>query len=359
MTGLAGVHEAHGATFETRGDRTLVAHYGRPDRAHAAVRNGAGLIEHAYDVIRISGADRIDFVDNAISNRVREEDGHCVYALMLTPQGRIRTDMTVFTTADALLLLLPPGQGGPLAEDWREKTFIQDVDIDVVSDEFAIFGVHGPQATESVASVFSVGTPEPPNTFVRGSIGDAGVTVVRTDGPTGEDGFLVVCGAEDGKRVFDALEHRGMNAAPFGYRTWESLTLEAGTPLFETELEGRLPNDVGLENAIDYEKGCFVGQEVVSRIHNRGQPSKRLVGLRLEVSDEPDTDEQETVEPGTAVLADGTVVGELTRSTHSPTLEKPIALAFLEYDLDLDHSVAYRLAGSEISVTPTSLPFVD
>ncbi|MEF8856631.1 MAG: aminomethyl transferase family protein, partial [Haloplanus sp.] len=266
MEGLRSVHDAHGATYTEVGGREVVAHYGRSERAHRAVRNVVGVIEQPVGVLTVSGDDRLAFVDNAVSNAVPTADGRGIYALLLDPQGRIETDMYVFTTPDRLLVLTPPGEAEPLADEWTEKTFIQDVAVSVATADFAVFGVYGPKATEKIASVMPSQTPDEPLTFVRGSMGDAGVTVVRDDGITSDEGYLVVCAVDHAADVFDTLENRGMNAAPFGWRVWESLTLEAGSPLFETELANRIPNQLGLRNALDFEKGCFVGQEVVSRI---------------------------------------------------------------------------------------------
>jgi aminomethyltransferase len=347
MTVLADVHGEHGATMEARGGRDAVAHYGKPERVHSAVRNGAGVIEHLVGVLVVTGEDRVEFVDNAVSNRVPTADGRGVYALLLDPQGRIETDMYVYNAGERLLVFTPPGKAEPLAEEWREKTFIQDVDIAVATDDFGVFGVHGPQATEKVASVFAEGTPEDRLSFVRGSMGDAGVTVVRTDGLPGEEGYTVVCAADTARDVFDSLENRGLNAAPFGYRTWESLTLEAGTPRFETELAGEIPNVLGIRNAVDFEKGCFVGQEVVSRVENRGRPSRRLVGLT--VGDVPAR--------GAAVFAGDEAVGEITRAGASPTRGEPVALALVEFDTAGDLSV--RIDGADVAAARTELPFVE
>jgi aminomethyltransferase len=347
MTVLASVHDDHGATYTERAGRRIVAHYGRPERVHRAVRNVVGLIEHAYGVLTISGADRIDFVDNSVSNRIPSTDGQGVYALLLDPQGRIETDMYVYNAGERLLVFTPPGEATPLAEEWREKTFIQDVDITVATDEFGTFGVHGPKATEKIASVFTEQTPDHPLSFVRGGMGDHGVTVIRTDGLTGEEGYEVVCAADAAEEIFDTLENRGMNAAPFGYQTWNSLTLEAGTPLFESELDGEVPNTLGLRNAVDFEKGCFVGQEVVSRVENRGQPSNRLVGLA--VDSVPDS--------GAAVFAGDEAVGEVTRAVESPTRETPIALARVTFDTADDLTV--RVDGTEVEAQRVELPFVE
>jgi len=352
MTLLADVHDRHGANYETRGSRQVVRDYGRPERTHRAVRNVSGVIEMAYDVLVVTGSDRVDYVDNAVSNRVSGTDGTGVYALLLDPQGRIRTDMYVYNAGERLLVFLPPGTGGELAEEWREKTFIQDVDIETGTDEFAIFGVHGQQATEKIASVFVEQTPEEQLSFVRGGMGDVGVTVVRTDGLTGEEGYEIICSASEAGDVFDTLANRGLNAAPFGYRTWETLTLEAGTPLFKTELDDEVPNNLGLRNAVDFDKGCFVGQEVVSRVENRGRATKRLVGLTLDA----------VAEAGASVFAGDGTAGAVTRCVESPTLERPAALALLDQEVATaleDTDLTVRVDGEERPAKGVELPFVE
>jgi aminomethyltransferase len=353
MRSLTEIHESHGATMTERRGRSVVAHYGRPERAHQAVRNGVGVTQHGVDVLVVTGEDRVEYVDNAISNRVPTTDGRGVYALLLTPQGRIRTDMYVYNAGERLLVLLPPGKGEPVGTEWSEKTFIQDVDIREATESFAVFGVHGPKATEKLASVLTTTTPERHLQFVRGSMGDAGVTVVRTDALTGEEGYTVICDTGVAPEVFETLETRGLNAAPFGYRTWQTLTLEAGTPLFESELDGSVPNNLGLDAAVDYEKGCFVGQEVVSRVANRGRPTKRLVGLTTDTV--PAT--------GAAVFDGPESAGTVTRAAESPTLGHPVALALVNRDvgdvLGESDALTVRVDGEERPATPVPLPLVE
>lgn len=353
MTLLKDVHEDHGATFEERGGRDVVRDYGRPERTHRAVRNVTGVIEYASDILAVTGDDRVEYVDNAVSNVVPDEDGEGVYALLLTPQGRIRTDMYIYNAGERLLIFLPPGNGDDIADDWGEKIFIQDVEISNVTEEFAYFGVHGPSATEKVASVFSEQTPEQPLTFARGSMGEVGVTVIRSDGLVGEEGYDIVASADDALYVFDTLVNRGLNATPFGYRSWETLTLEAGTPLFDSELEDGVPNNLGLGNAVDFEKGCFVGQEVVSRVENRGQPTKRLVGLVTE----------ELSDAGAAVFDGDEHVGEITRAQTSPLRDVPFALALVDIDVGekIGEDAALRVTVDEEDVVATAvtLPFVE
>jgi aminomethyltransferase len=348
MTVVVEDHEAHGATFRELADgRRVVERYHRPERTATAVRNGVGVIEMGYGVVAVTGEDRHEFVDDAVSNRVPAADGEGCYALLLDPQGTITTDMYVYNAGEQLLVFTPPARADPLVMDWSEKVFIQDVEVRNASDEFGVFGVHGPTSTEKVASVLNgAGSPDPRLSFVRGSMGDAGVTVVRTDAPLGEEGYEVVCAADAAGEVFDTLLTRGLNAVPFGYRVYETLALEAGTPLFATELEGHIPNVAGVRNALDFEKGCYVGQEIVSKVENRGQPSARLVGLRPE----------RLPEGGAAVFDGDSAVGSVTRAVESPTFDSPLAMAYVDFDVD-GGAVTVRVDGEEVPAEVTVLPF--
>jgi aminomethyltransferase len=356
MTVVRDRHEDHGATFREVAGRALPADYGRPERTHRAVRNGVGVTEHAFDVLTVAGEDRHEFVDDTLTNRVPREDGEGTYALLLDPQGRIRVDTYVFATGDSLLLFLPAGAGEEIAAEWTERTFVQDVTVEDATTDFAVFGVHGPKATEKIASTLGgASPPEEPLRFVRGEM-EEGVTVVRDDNLAGEEGYLVVCGADDADLVFETLLIRGLNAVPFGRETWTTLTLEAGTPLFETELDDRIPNVLGLGNAVDYEKGCFVGQEVVSKVQNRGRPSNRLVGLELEAGDAgpaavlPDA--------GAVVSQDGSEVGTVTRAAVSPMRDDAVAFALVDYGVDAG-DVTVEIDDGDVAGAVADLPFVD
>lgn len=347
MTVLESVHADHGATFTEHSGTRVVAEYGRPDRTHRAVRNVVGVIERGCGILEITGDDRVSYVDNIVSNRVPREDGVGCYALVLDPQGAIETDLYAYNAGERLLLFLPPDRAEPLAEEWRSKVFIDDVEIRV-ADDLVVFGVHGPKATEKVASVLTgPSVPERPLSFVRGSMGDVGVTVVAGDGLVGEEGYEIVCGAADADRVFDTLITHGMNAAPFGYTTWNTLTLEAGTPLFDAELAGVIPNVAGVHAALDFEKGCYVGQEVVSRVENHGRPSRRLVGLAPEA----------VPESGASIRDGDAVVGEVTRSARSPLKDEPIALAYVDFTVEATELTVD--APTDCTASVVDLPFVE
>ncbi|MEM4782617.1 MAG: glycine cleavage T C-terminal barrel domain-containing protein, partial [Halalkalicoccus sp.] len=111
--------------------------------------------------------------------------------------------------------------------------------------------------------------------------------------------------------------------------------------------------DMDVLNGIDFHKGCFIGQEVISRVENRGRPSQRLVGLRCEKL--PDA--------GAAVFdaeagAERSEVGEVTRAVESPSMGEPIAFALVEFGLEREE-VAVEVDDEAVAATVSELPFVE
>ncbi|GAB7094434.1 aminomethyltransferase family protein [Halolamina litorea] len=336
MTLVGGSHAAHGATFGRRGGREVVEEYGRAERAVRAVRNAVGVIEMGYGVVVVSGEDRHAVVDDAVTNDVPDADGEGCYALVLDTAGTVDTELFVYTTGERLLLFTPPGRADALVTRLGESG--ADATVREATTEFGVFGVHGPMATEKVASVLhNAGAPTGAFSFVRGSMGDAGVSVVAGDAPGGEESYEVICAADDAEEVWTTLLSRGNGAAPFGYRTYETLALEAGTPLFASEIRGNRPESVGLTGAA----GLPTGDDA----------HRRLVGIELggEKGDPlPD--------PGAAVVDGGESVGRLTRACWSPSRSAAIGFAFVSRDATV---TAVRADGVEFPADRASLPFVD
>ena len=270
-----------GRIIETADAIGVVADYGRPTRTAMAVRNGAGVIELRYGVVEVRGTDREAFINNTVSVDVPRSDAEGTYGFLLDPQGRITADMFILAGADRVLCLMHPQVTGSIVEEWQGRVFIQDVEITDASRSYRVMEVHGPQATEKVASVLTgPGAPADPFEVVRGAIGETGVVVMAGDGLLGEEMFMIIGASDAGELLLDRLLTMGIGAIPFGMETYRALAVEAGTPLFPDELEGVIPNTFDLATGVDFTKGCFVGQEVVSKVQNVGRPSRELVGLR-------------------------------------------------------------------------------
>ncbi|MCF2206248.1 aminomethyltransferase family protein [Halobacterium salinarum] len=333
MTVVRAAHEAHGATFREVAGRAVPVEYGRPDRTHRAVRNAAGVTEHAFDVVVATGEDAHEVVAAGVSGGVPTEDGRGAY-VVVCDDGRVRADGYVFATDDRLLGLVPAGEGDRVASRWRERAGSRDAAVTLSTGEFGTFGVHGPQATEKVASVLHrASPPEERLRFVRGEM-EGGVTVVRDDDLAGEEGYLVVCAAEDADDVFETLLVRGLNAVPFGRETWETLTLEAGTPLFASELAGRTLATLGLAR--------LDGSDAAAA----GEPHRRLVGLAPDALPASEA----------AVYADGSRVGEVTRAAESPMRGDPLAFAVVS---EWHGELSVAADGDRVDAAVVEPPFVD
>ncbi|MFB6170455.1 MAG: aminomethyl transferase family protein, partial [Haloarculaceae archaeon] len=153
MTVIREVHERHGAAFETRGDREVVSHYGRPERTHRAVRNGVGVVELGDGVLEVRGSSARAFVDEQVTTTVPREDGQGVYALVLDAAGAIEADVYVYNAGERVLVFTPPSKLADVAATWAQAASARAAAVRRATDDLAVFGVHGPQATEKVASV--------------------------------------------------------------------------------------------------------------------------------------------------------------------------------------------------------------
>ncbi|MFB6196941.1 MAG: aminomethyl transferase family protein [Halobacteriaceae archaeon] len=321
MTVVEELHASHGARFETRGDRTVVADYGRPVRTLRAVRNVVGTIEMAYGILAVSKSHRTA-LETVLSEPVPDDDRQGVYTLIIDGEGALVADAYAYVTPDRLLLFVPPG---------REMSVKRVVPCSarLITSDLGVFGVHGPKATEKIASVLhGTGAPDEILSFVRGELRDAGVTVIRSDNLPGEEGYEIVCSAEVANDVFDALITLGLNATPFGHSTWETLTLEAGTPLFDPDLRTLWPANPCLGNVgLDRNSPC------------------RLYGVSLE-----------GLAPNGATIVQEESSGLITRAVESPIRGHPIGFAVLDPSGGAIEGVKNdgQLMASDIE----SLPFV-
>jgi len=176
------------------------------------------------------------------------------------------------------------------------------------------------------------------------------LTVFRST-HTGEDGFDLIVQNEQAAELWQALQNKG--ARPVGHNALEILRIEAGIPRFGIDMdESNVVSETGLDDAVSFTKGCYVGQEIIARIKYRGHVAKKLSGLVCGQAAE--------LQNGAPILAtDGKEIGRVTSVAHSPRLGQTIALGYLKYD--------YLAAGSEVKIVSgdesfpavvTELPFV-
>jgi folate-binding protein YgfZ len=317
-----------------------------------AVRSGAGLFRLAgRGLLSVTGDDRVRWLDGMLSNDVRELAADAArsgcHALLLTAKGRIVANLHVLGRKDAFWLETA-ASAVAVAKDTLEHHVIAD-DVAVVDLSTALerIGIEGPSARAALEAASGAAIELAPHGWTEVWLADFPVTVARF-------GWSV----EDGYQLWTPLEAREAVAATVlesassvglieaGTEALEILRVEAGTPRMGAELdETVLPAEANLEEAVSQTKGCYVGQEVVARMHSRGRVSHRLVGLRVVGAGLP--------EAGSELFAAGRRIGELTSVCVSPRFG-PIALGFVRA---AHAAVGNELAAGGSTVRVCGLPF--
>jgi len=334
--------------------------------------------------LEIAGADRVRFLNAYVTCDLKVlAPGAGAYGFATSPQGRILTDFTLLAFEDRLWLELPAGQARPLADHLRKFIIADRVEIRELA-EVVPFALAGPGAeavlgtASSATSVLSTALnqesapaaalaqpsasgagqalPAAPYAHARIAVSGFELTAQRTS-RLGEPGFILWVPADAAAAVTAALLARP-GAVPVGYEALETVRVEAGVPRFGRDFGGggggvgqgkagaalggvagqgagagpraeaggsapgplSFPQETGVEEAVSYTKGCYLGQEVVARIHYRGGVQKGLRGLVFPGAAPP---------AGTPLLFEGREAGVATSVVASPALGLPAGLAIL------------------------------
>ena len=350
ITPLYHIHEQSGATFAKKHhDWNIAVHFTDAVSEHRAVRNSVGIADVSYrGRYRLIGEDRAKFLHRIISNDVESlSAGQGTYATLLTHRGKIIADLNVYVLKDMIGIDTAAETTESLFNELDKYIIADDVELSDLTAETGAIAVHGPNASDLIQSVLGMNElaalPERHNRFREAdALFNYTVVCVRTD-TTGETGYTLYTAAEALGPLWERLMTDGarFNVQSIGWNALESLRIEAGIPRYGTELtDAVIPLEAELEHAIDFEKGCYIGQEIVARMKYRGHPNRLLRGIEIEGV--PTSPECAELHQGARVFSGDKEVGWITSSTSSPTLGKPIAMAYLR--------IAVTEAGSRVQV---------
>lgn len=325
---------------------------------YLALRERAGLVDRSgRGRIRLTGNDRREYLQGLLTNDIAAlQPGEGCYACLLTAQGRMISDMYVIETGDAILMDLEPHATTRVAAHLDQFVFSEDVVVVNVTESTRQLGVFGPRSTQVLrdalgASIDGVDLDRLLVLANRAFIWNGQpVTIVRRD-DLGEIGFDLWTAADHGDALSRAIRDGG--AAVVGPEVAEVRRVEAGRPAFGKDMtEETIPLEAGIEDrAISRTKGCYVGQEVIIRVLDRGhgRVARRLVGLTCDVgADVPDA--------GAPISAGDRAIGSITSAAWSPSLERPIALGYVHRDFVAPGTGVTIDTG--VPATVTALPFV-
>jgi len=322
------LHEKAGAEFQSYAELPIVSTFGEPQAEYAAIHKGAALMDQPFrGFLELTGKDRHVFLNNLITNQVWDKEkktglaaGQGAYAFFLNTKGRVIADMNVLENGESLLLEMDARHVEPTRIAFEKFRFAEQVTIENEIGKRYQLAVHGPSAGQ----VLGLAEPLDPmqSRAVRLLDNDA---IIWRDDPTGHPGYQIIVKTSNAPGIWTKLLEAFGQATgigkrplrPIGWAAFNATRIEAGRPLFGIDFdETVLPAETAqLSRAVSFTKGCYLGQEVVARMHARNVVARQIVGIRMNDDSLPIAGSHIFAPDGS-----GNQIGGITSSTVSPVL---------------------------------------
>jgi folate-binding protein YgfZ len=279
-----------------------------------------------------------------VTNRIRDlAVGQGAYAFVLNPQGHILGDLYAYNRGESLLIDTDQSQAETLLGIFRKYIIMDKVEIADVSEKLGAIYVAGQKSREVLARAGFDFPQVAPLQFVDVIWQDLSITIVRTDN-TALESYEIWVASEHRSRVSSVLMDSG--AKPIGAEALELLRIASGIPRYGQDIRERdLPQETEQLRALNFNKGCYIGQEIVERIRSRGNVHRKFTGFEVDGL---------LLTPGTKVQANGKDVGEVTSTAILPSTTGPrhVALGYIRRD-----SANQPLQAGDARVAVAEIPF--
>ncbi|HSY91454.1 MAG TPA: glycine cleavage T C-terminal barrel domain-containing protein [Candidatus Binatus sp.] len=288
---------------------TTAARFGDPQAEFAALRGGCGVYDLGFRAkISLTGGDRVRWLNGMTTNNIRDLSvGQGVYAFLLNPQGHILGDVFAYNLGDSIAVDTDSGQVEKILATFDHFIIMDDVEVMNLSEQLTALGVAGPNCGEVLTAAG----------FVIPEMQALQVTSVTWQGTEcrlvrGEDlghdspehvAYEIWLAPARVRALWDALLAAG--ATPVGSEALELQRIVSGIPRYGVDIRERdLPQETEQARALNFNKGCYVGQEIVERIRSRGAVHRKFTGFVAEGAAQ--------IAAGTKIVAGEKEVGEIT-----------------------------------------------
>ncbi len=297
----------------------------------AATLGGCGVYDLGFRArIAITGGDRVRWLNGMVTNNIRDlAVGRGVYAFLLNPQGRILGDMHIYNDGERLIVETDRSQTEKIMAVFDHYIIMDDVELADLSDNETAIGLAGPEARKILNAVgIEISELEPLQTMTPACKCDCDClqcTVVRAEDMQAQR-YEIWLSPADAYKTWQALVAAG--AAPVGSEALELRRIAAGIPLYGVDIRERdLPQETEQMRALNFNKGCYVGQEIVERIRSRGNLHRTFTGFVSE----------DGISTGAKVLAGEKEIGEITSATrlHTPGGDRTLALGYVRREIGM------------------------
>ena len=315
------------ARLESYRGAETAASFGDPAAEFRELLEGCGLYDMGWQAkLVLSGEDRVRWLNGMVTNNIRDlAVGHGVYNFVLTAQGRIVADLVAYNRGDHLLVTSERAQSAAITEIFERYIIMDDVEVADISDKLSAVGLAGPKARQVMQSAGIDVTQLERGEVVDLVWRDMGISVARSTHPN-LDAYEIWFAAEQSPTVWDALTKAG--ATPAGCRALEWYRIARGVPRYGVDLSQKdLPQETEQKHALNFTKGCYIGQEIVERIRARAILHRTFTGFLVE---------GEPPQPATKVQSGGKNIGETTSAARVPfpSGERAVALGYLRREFE-------------------------
>lgn len=324
---------------------------------YAAVRGGgAGLIDlSARGLIELSGTEVVTFLNGLVTNDVKAlADGAWMTAVFPNVQGRLIAAVRILRDGDSFFVDTDANTHLRVLQNLQRFTLAGDFHVRDRAEETTLISVQGAGAARCVEAVLggAAAHVERGRVIKLAEAGPQSLIIRATH--TAEDGFDLFVSTAEAQAIWEQLTNAG--ARRVGQEALEVLRVEAGLSRYGTDVdETTVVLEAGLDDAVSYTKGCYLGQEIIARIHWRGHVARRLAGVIVE-------DGGATVAASGARVrsTEGRELARVTSSIFSPRLERTIALGLVKYDFLTPGTVVNVVeeGGEPRAAIIAELPFV-
>jgi folate-binding protein YgfZ len=328
-----------GARQENYRGAETVASFGDMPTEFRALLEGCGLFDMSWQAkLVLTGEDRVRWLNGMVTNNVRDlAVGHGAYNFVLTAQGRIVGDLVAYNRGNFVLVTTDRGQTPAITEIFDRYIIMDDVEVADISDKLWAVGLAGPRAANTlqkagieIPQLPKEGNSGPPTQLEEGQVvdlvwHDVGISVARGTHPN-MDAYEIWLAAEHADAAWDALVAAG--ATPVGSEALELYRIVRGVPRYGLDISQRdLPQETEQKHALNFTKGCYIGQEIVERIRARAILHRTFTGFLVE---------GEPPEAGTKVKDSDKNIGEITSAARLPfpSGERTVALGYLRREFE-------------------------
>ncbi len=281
---------------------------------YKAAQETAVLVDRSdLGVLLISGETRFDLLNRMSTQKVQSmSKGEGIATIFTTDIGRIIDRLLLYATTNTFYALTGENNSEAIARYLMRYVFFQDdFKIQDISSGTVVFGLYGPQAQAKAIQAGFSDEELPLHHWRQTKLGDVTAYLHRTD-PIQGDGYFVIGEAKDRDALWQRLLDTGLTAA--NDAAYDFLRIEAGLPRFGHELTNAyIPLEANLWADVSFNKGCYIGQEIIARMESRGKLAKKLVML---AADGASADA--SIELGATILANGKKAGTVTSTAVGP-----------------------------------------